>query len=144
MAVNALDVADYILRKRGPMSAMKLQKLVYYAQAWHLVWTDKPLFREKIEAWASGPVVPRLYKLHRGLFELKKGFFMGDPGKISADSQDVIDKVLAYYGDRDSQWLSELTHLEHPWRDARVGVPPGERSTAEITRAALAEYYCSL
>ena len=41
MAVQAIDVADYILQEHGAMSAMKLQKLVYYAQAWHLVWEDK-------------------------------------------------------------------------------------------------------
>lgn len=44
------DVAAYILAKHGPMTAMKLEKLVYYSQAWSLVWDDKPLFRSKIEA----------------------------------------------------------------------------------------------
>jgi uncharacterized phage-associated protein len=56
--VSVDDVAAYILEQRGPMSAMKLQKLVYYSQAWSLVWEDRPLFREEIQAWASGPVVP--------------------------------------------------------------------------------------
>ena len=53
--VNVLDIAAYILCKQGAMTAMKLQKLVYYSQAWSLVWDDKPLFRERIEAWANGP-----------------------------------------------------------------------------------------
>ena len=35
---SAHDVAAYILKKLGPMTAMKLQKLVYYCQAWSLVW----------------------------------------------------------------------------------------------------------
>ncbi len=52
------DVARYILEKRGRMSAMKLQKLVYYSQGWHLVFDGEPLFAERIEAWANGPVVP--------------------------------------------------------------------------------------
>jgi hypothetical protein len=30
------------------MSAYKLQKLVYYSQAWHLVWADEPLFAARI------------------------------------------------------------------------------------------------
>ena len=50
---------------------MKLQKLLYYCQAWALVWDDKPLFKEKIEAWISGPVVRTLYNTHRGKFLLK-------------------------------------------------------------------------
>lgn len=65
---SAHDVAAYILRKQGPMSVWKLHKLLYYAQAWHLVWEEEPLFREHIEAWANGPVVPALYPLHKGLF----------------------------------------------------------------------------
>ncbi|WP_307850044.1 MULTISPECIES: type II toxin-antitoxin system antitoxin SocA domain-containing protein [unclassified Saccharopolyspora] len=42
------------------MTAMKLQKLVYYSQAWHLVWDERPLFDEPVQAWANGPVVPDL------------------------------------------------------------------------------------
>lgn len=44
------DVAAYILEHAGPLTAMKLQKLVYYSQAWQLVWEDKALFPERIEA----------------------------------------------------------------------------------------------
>ncbi len=45
---TAHDVADFILAKLGAMSAMKLQKLVYYSQAWHLTWAEKPLFENQI------------------------------------------------------------------------------------------------
>ena len=55
------DVAQYILEKQGDMTTIKLQKLVYYCQAWALVWTEAPLFEEKIEAWANGPVTPELF-----------------------------------------------------------------------------------
>ena len=63
---NALDVAAAILKRTGPIPAMKLQKLVYYSQAWSLVWDDRPLFKDRIEAWANGPVIPNLYRAHRG------------------------------------------------------------------------------
>lgn len=53
---NVFDVAKYILEKLGTLSTMKLQKLCYYCQAWSLVWDDTPLFDEKFEAWANGPV----------------------------------------------------------------------------------------
>ena len=65
------DLAAYILKKQGPMTAMKLQKLVYYCQAWSLVWDDRPMFTARIEAWASGPVVRDLYKEHAGKYNLK-------------------------------------------------------------------------
>lgn len=72
---TVFDVAEYILEQYGEMTAMKLQKLVYYCQAWHLAWDGEPLFRESIEAWANGPVVPALYEAHRGVFRVGPGFF---------------------------------------------------------------------
>ena len=57
--MTVLDVAAYILERQGSMTTMKLQKLVYYCQAWSLVWDERPLFDESIEAWANGPVLSR-------------------------------------------------------------------------------------
>ena len=63
---SAFDVAAYILENQGEMTTLKLQKLVYYAQAWSLSLDKTPLFDEKIEAWPNGPVVKDLYDCHRG------------------------------------------------------------------------------
>jgi len=139
--VSVFDVANYILRKLGTTSAMKLQKLVYYAQAWSLVWDEKPLFREKIKAWANGPVVPQLYQAHKGQFAVKHNDLHGDPDNLAGYQKDTIDAVLNFYGEKTAQWLSDLTHRERPWRDARMGIPEGERGNTEITHAALADYY---
>lgn len=143
MSLSVHDVAAYILKKQGEMSAMKLQKLVYYSQAWSLVWDEKPLFRAKIEAWANGPVVRALYDEHKGKFSVKE-WPKGDRGKVTGEVKKTIDSVLAFYGDKSGQWLSELTHKEHPWRDTREGLSDDARSDREITPAAMAEYYGSL
>ncbi|MBK9166587.1 MAG: DUF4065 domain-containing protein [Bryobacterales bacterium] len=134
------DVAAYVLEKAGPMTAMKLQKLVYYSQAWSLVWDSRPLFPERIEAWANGPVVRELYNKHRGQFEVS-AWPDGDSSRLDATARETIDAVLGFYGPKSPQWLSDLTHLEDPWRQARRGTPDGEASCAEITPAMLAEYY---
>ncbi|MDP9932535.1 Panacea domain-containing protein [Variovorax paradoxus] len=139
---TAHDVADYILANLGPMSAMKLQKLVYYSQVWHLTWTDAPLFDNEIQAWANGPVVPTLYQAHKGRFLLEPGFFGGNA--LSADEQDTVDRVIRVYGNKSPQWLSDLTHAEPPWREARAGIPDGERGEAPIGHDAMAEYYSAL
>jgi len=136
------DVAAYILKKQGRMTAMKLQKLVYYCQAWSLVWDEKPLFRERIEAWANGPVVPKLYARHRGQFHVSE--WIGNPNALSAVQKATVDAVLKFYGDKSSQWLSDLTHQESPWKNARAGLPPTIRDNSEITHASLAEYYGGL
>lgn len=141
---TVLDVAAYILTRQGEMTAMKLQKLVYYSQAWSLVWDEKPLFDSRIEAWANGPVVPDLYQVHRGRFRLAPGMIPGNETMLTQDQRETVDAVLAYYGDKSSQWLSDLTHAEGPWKDARAGLTAGERGCQEITHAAMAEYYGSL
>lgn len=140
---SAHDIAAYILDHRGPMTAMKLQKLVYYAQAWSLVWDERPLFRADVEAWANGPVVRRLYNKHRGKFKVDR-WPLGQAAKLTPTERDTVDAVLDFYGDKSSQWLSELTHREPPWRDARKGLAVGERGDSVISHAAMAEYYGSL
>jgi uncharacterized phage-associated protein len=143
--LSVLDVAAYILRKQGPMTAMKLQKLVYYSQAWALVWDDKPLFRERIEAWANGPVVRKLYEVHRGHYRVSR-IPGGLSRRLDSEQRDTVDAVLGHYGEKSSQWLSDLSHMEQPWRDARTrhGLTAGERGNAIIRHADMAEYYASL
>jgi uncharacterized phage-associated protein len=138
--VNVHDVAAFILEKAGPMTAMKLQKLVYYAQAWSLVWDEAPLFPERIEAWANGPVCPDLYALHKGQFMIKD-WPSGNPDALSCDQRETVMQVVKSYSRLSSQALSDLTHRENPWKDAREGYPPTMRSNVEITHAAMAEYY---
>lgn len=140
---TAFDVAAYILEKQGAMTAMKLQKLVYYSQAWSLVWDEKPLFNERMEAWANGPVVAALYDWHRGAYNLSR-CPAGNPSALTGAECETIDSVLASYGDKSSQWLSDLTHSEEPWKEARKGLAPGQASRREISHASMAEYYGGL
>ena len=115
------DVASYILKQLGPTSAMKLQKLVYYCQAWSLVWDERPLFSARIEASVSGPVVPVLYKSHKGKF-MVANWPIGNPKNLTDKRRETIDGVVNFYGPKTAQWLSDLTHREKPWQEARVGL----------------------
>jgi uncharacterized phage-associated protein len=137
------DVAAYILKRSGALSTVKLQKLVYYSQAWHLVWDDEPLFEAQVEAWANGPVAPKLYQKHRGSFRVN-GWKWGDANALKLNEGETVDVILSTYGKKSAQWLSELTHSEDPWREARGDLAPGERGDAVITQAAMVEYYGSL
>lgn len=145
---SVYDVADYILHKRGNMSAMKLEKLCYYSQAWSLVWDECPLFSDKIEAWKGGPVIPNLYDRHRGQFEVSPDIVagVGDKTRLSEDECETIDGVLKFYGNKTAQWLSDLTHMEDPWKKARerAGVRDGQSCNERITDADMAEYYSGL
>jgi uncharacterized phage-associated protein len=140
---TAHDVAAYILRQRGPMSTWKLQKLVYYCQAWHLVWDDEPLFNDRIEAWANGPVVRDLYRHHRGQFSVD-GWRWGNPDRLAPNERDTVDVVLSGYGNMTGRQLSHLTHSELPWQEARDDLAPTDPSTHDITAESMQAFYTAL
>lgn len=140
------DIARYILAKQGEMTAMKLQKLLYYSQAWSMVWDEEILFDTDFEAWANGPVLPSVYQIHKGMFKVDETLFrdLGDTSKVTGDAKDTIDNVLRVYGAKTAQWLSNLTHEESPWRDARGELSISAPSNAEISKGDIHSYYSGL
>lgn len=140
---NVNDVAAALLEREGPMSTWKLQKLVYYCQAWHLVWDDEPVFADRIEAWANGPVVPALYRQHRGQFRVHS-WSDGDVGRLPPPEASTIEAVLDFHGPKSGYELSILTHRELPWKHARRGLAEGERGNRVIAKEAMAGYYGGL
>ena len=144
--VSAVDVAAYLLeRAGGSMTAMKLQKLCYYSQAWTLVWTGKPLFNDEIQAWAKGPVIRSLFDQHRGKYTVaSQHLTYGDPSRITTVQRKHIDSVWDAYGKMSPTQLSLLTHAEAPWQMARGGTSEGQRGNATITPASMRDYYTSL
>jgi uncharacterized phage-associated protein len=141
---NIFDTARYILEQRGPMSTMKLQKLCYYCQAWALVWDDTPLFEEDFQAWVNGPVCPELFYKTRGKYKVDVNDEDGGQGDLTDDQKQTINTVLDHYGEHDAQWLSQLTHLEDPWIEAREGMSERERCTEVISKESMAIYYSGL
>lgn len=142
---DIFDVAQYILTRCSELTTMKLQKLCYYSQAWHLAWCDTPLFREEIQAWANGPVSPILYEAHKGMFTISaKDLPRGSASNLSNEELDSVKRVVDFYGGKSGYELSELTHVERPWASARGKLPLGARCSQTITHSAMAEYYQSL
>ena len=140
---SVFDAAAYILEIKGQMTTMKLQKLVYYAQAWSLVWDESPLYNEKIEAWSNGPVVRELFDYHRGQYYVSD-IDHGDRRKLDDEQRATIDMVLKHYGDKPAYWLVRLSHSEPPWIEARGELSPTEQGDTEITLDSMAHYYSSL
>ncbi len=142
---TVFDAAVYILEKCGSITHMKLQKLVYYAQAWSLAWDEEPLFPDPIQAWVNGPVIPSLFRQLQGKFKVTPDDLKpGSSALLTQLQKDTVDKVLEFYGSKDPQWLSDLTHMEAPWREARQGLRPDERGNHDITPASMAEYYAGI
>lgn len=142
---NVYDVTQYILRSTGKITAMKLQKLVYYSQAWHATWTGHPLYAEQTEAWANGPVVRELFNYHKGLYAVTPETFpLGNADQLTDDEADSVDRVVAQYGKLSALQLSMVSHAEGPWQDARDGVAGGDSSTNVIPVDAMRVYYQSM
>lgn len=76
MMQPALFVANYIIEysneKGYPINNLRLQKILYFANARSLVDTGKPLFNEAMEKWKYGPVVPAVYHEYKqyGAFDI--------------------------------------------------------------------------
>jgi uncharacterized phage-associated protein len=143
--MTVFDVAKYILEKLGTMTAWKLQKLVYYSQAWSLAWDERVLFEDDFEAWANGPVVRALFNVHKGRLNVDASLFTrGDSCNLDETAKETIDAVIRDYGGFSGRELSEIAHSERPWKEARKGVPAGERSENIIDRDVMIDFYTGL
>ena len=134
------DIALWFLSKDS-MTHKKLQKLCYYAQAWHYALLSKPLFTEEIQAWIHGPVCPALYTRYSfyGWTPIKK--FRKEPFKFSAETLSVLRAVYNTYAKFTGEQLEALTHSESPWREARGNLKPYEPSEATISVESMKKYY---
>ncbi|MDZ4767567.1 MAG: DUF4065 domain-containing protein [Chloroflexota bacterium] len=136
---SAHEVAKYFLwladaEDDDLVSNMKLQKLLYYAQGFHLAILDEPLFPEAIERWVHGPVVPEIYHAYKSYG--KDGIAYGgdlDPNDFDLQTREVLEEVYKVYGHFTASWLRQLTHDEPPWRDTE------ERSI--ISRDSLKQFF---
>ena len=135
MVVPVESVAAWLRTRDSAVANMKRQKLLYYAQAWHLVWEGCPLFAERLEAWAQGPVSPHVF----GALRHEGDVAVGAP--LPTEAIGTLVEVLRAYGGRSGRWLSELTHREAPWRTARAGLPDEAPSKAEISVELMRQAY---
>lgn len=140
---NVHDVAAYILKRRGKMTTMKLQKLLYYSQGWSLAWDEEPLFTEEIRAWANGPVVYEIFQKHRRQFTVDS-WPDGNPDNLSYAQRATVDAVLEAYGDLSGQQLSDMTHTERPWLEARGDLAPGAASTVPLDLNVVQDFFGGL
>jgi uncharacterized phage-associated protein len=137
---NVFDVSKYILDTiGGEVSAMKLQKLCYYSQAWNLVWQGAPLFPEDFLKWDNGPVCRELFDLHQGKFYVDSDVInisLLSKGGIPEAEKLNIEQVLEDYGKYTGVQLSELTHSEKPWKQTK--------KNEVISKEVIRDYYLSL
>ena len=145
---KATDIANWFLchidRDAGDsITHLKLQKLLYYAQAWSMVLSGKSLFEDDFEAWSHGPVLPGIYN------KFKPFGFEALPScdcvnNIEEDVENILDEVQRVYGEKSARYLEELTHHEAPWIEARNGLPLEVRCSNIILKENMLRFYSEM
>jgi uncharacterized phage-associated protein len=123
----------------GVVDTLKLQKLVYYCQAWHVTAFGTPLHSSRTEAWQRGPVARSLWPQHRGQYKVRAEDLAAPSVIPDEQSTELVRGVVAYYRPFSGEQLEEMTHREAPWLD--VFQPNQNR---EITLAAMQQYYSAV
>ncbi len=159
MSYNVLDVCHYVINYSNErdygISNLKLQKVLYFIQAYFLInkKDHTPCFDEKIEAWDFGPVVPETYYEYKqygsGDIPTVKSHILFDENNIwnskrvgfneniiKDKDKALIDKVVDKFSDYSATDLVSLTHRQSPWIDAYV---PYKNN--EITIDAIRKYF---
>ncbi len=149
--MKALDLSKYIVSfcnsKGDVITNKKLQKLLYYTDAWYAVFNNAPLIEEEFEAWVYGPVVPVVYQYY-------KCFGSAPIQEVETDIQDlvkelsikpkiqeIIDAVLLKYYKMSAFELELLSHNETPWLTARANIATHEPSISKISKTLMQQYY---
>lgn len=143
------------------VSPLKLQKLLYYQQAWHMAFfgRENQLFSEAPQAWVNGPVYPDIYHQYKGMVagmcdHLREENFGATPESVldelrkldaelglNDDERRLFTSVMTLYGSKTQNQLILLTHAEQPWSDAREGLLPFEHSDRSISLDTMCNYY---
>lgn len=116
MAYKALDIANKIISKTDlehgdTISNLKLQKMLYYQQGFHLAYFGTPLFDEDIVAWQYGPVVPSVYKEYKS-FESNSISTSEEGISLSDDEEELFNNVYEEYNQFSAVALMKMTHEE--------------------------------
>ncbi|MEM8641961.1 MAG: type II toxin-antitoxin system antitoxin SocA domain-containing protein [Cyanobacteria bacterium P01_G01_bin.54] len=125
MPYKAIDVAKWFVSHFDPdvgdvITPLKLQKLLYYAEAWSQVLLDDELFVEQIQAWTHGPVVLEVYEGFKDY-----GWRPIDPLEVEleldSETEEILNQILAVYGELSARTLEKMTHSDQPWLKTREG-----------------------
>lgn len=148
--IDSLVLGNYIIKHYGPMSHLKMQKLLFYCDAYHLAYFDCELITDKFEAWVHGPVSRIVYNSFKDKSVLYADLYFNqneadnpdeDFNRLLSSQSQLVTEIL----DNLSQWsdidLETSTHKEKPWIEARKGYALGDKCSVEISKETTRLYY---
>ena len=127
---------------------IKLQKLLYYSQAWHLGIYKNTLFDGKFQAWIHGPVNREIYDRFCARKDLYSDIEMDDRiecnPNVTEEEKEFFDFILENYGGYSGVQLEIMTHSEKPWIEARGTCGKYDRCNTIISEDTMKTYYGEL
>lgn len=143
----SFTLADYLIcesRERGELlTPLKLQKLMFYSDAWHLALYEQEITAERFQAWVHGPVALSQYHRFKDLKWRPIEAEIERP-KIDDRLKTHLDEVVDIFGSESAVALEIMTHNERPWLEARGNLPPDEPCNNYISKETTKEFYRSL
>lgn len=145
--VNASQIAKYIIAEfqesEDPITNMKVQKLLYYVQGWHLGLYGTDAFTEELQAWVNGPVQYEVYQEYQSFSGAAITTKIERP-QLPQNLIKHIQEVLECYGGENPYTLVSMTHKEWPWIEARDDLPEKVHSRNIISKKTMKEYFTDL
>ena len=121
---TAKEIAQYVIwlcnKKKYSISNLKLQKILYFLQAEFLVEMGRPCFKDQMEAWDFGPVVPSVYFEYRvyGGSNIPCTTTLRMMRTFSKKVRELIDGIVEECAKYSASTLADITHSQSPWIDA--------------------------
>lgn len=155
---NIRNVCDFITayfnQQQIQYNHYKIHKVLYYVQAFHLVYFENnPLFDDVPEAWVNGPVYRSIYSQFAD-FKPYVPLVLTEPYRndqwlqecrerlnLTTDQWEYLNSVLSHYGLMSHERLIILTHSERPWNEAREGLGPFDYSSNKISHESMLNFY---
>lgn len=147
--IDSVVFSNYILKHYGPMSHLKLQKLLFYCDAYCLAYFGQELVEDVFEAWVHGPVSRKVYDSLKDKSVLYSDLAYSDTGvdvdaafaALSLAQKELITGTLDLLAAWTGLELEASTHRELPWREARGGIDDGAKCHNPISKEITMEFY---
>ena len=120
--------------EREGITNLKLQKILYLAQAYYLTKFNKPLFDDLIRAWKYGPVIPTVYSFYKSngnspIIDIE------DKSNLTVEDKIILDKIWDSFGGYSASRLVDITHAHSPWKKAFT------TQSKNISNESIKDYY---
>ncbi len=151
--MDSVLLTKYILSYVWSASHLKLQKLLYYVQGYHLAYFNAPIISDDFQAWVHWPVSRKLFATLKDksllYAELKYSVSPSSTETpldklkkvLTLDQISLVDNVLSMLGKYSGIELEEFTHWEEPWLTARKWMSPADPCDHIISKESIKVFF---